>query len=180
VTKRQRTTLIGLAAILQCSAANAGGLVDELKLGVLGHDVPYLWSNFRAEPNSVDINIEALLSPAISFLGGTIRPAVGGTINTVGATSHAYIDARWQFETHSGFFLALGIGAAIHNGQLQLEDWDRKALGSRVLFHFPAEIGYRFDEHNSLSVYFEHTSNGYTVHPNEGLDRLGIRYGYRF
>jgi lipid A 3-O-deacylase len=180
VTKRIRTTLIGLAAMLQCSSANAGGLVDELKLGVLGHDVPYLWSNFRAEPNSVDINIEALLSPSISFLGGTIRPAVGGTINTVGATSHAYIDARWQFETHGGFFLGLGIGGAIHNGQLQLEDWNRKALGSRVLFHFPAEIGYRFDEHNSLSLYFEHTSNGYTVHPNEGLDRLGIRYGYRF
>jgi hypothetical protein len=68
----------------------------------------------------------------------------------------------------------------LHARVADLEDWDRKALGSRVLFHFPAEIGYRFDERNSLSVYFEHTSNGYTVHPNEGLDRLGIRYGYRF
>ena len=180
VNKRIRTALVGLAATLPCSLGNAGSLVEELKLGVLGHDVPYLWSNFRVEPNSVDINIEALFSPSISFMGGAIRPAVGGTINTVGATSHAYIDARWQFETHRGFFLGLGIGAAIHNGQLQLEDLNRKALGSRVLFHFPAEIGYRFDEHNSLSLYFEHTSNGYTVHPNEGLDRLGIRYGYRF
>ena len=180
MNKRIHATLIALVATLQCSSANAGSLVDELKLGVLGHDVPYLWSNFRAEPNSVDVNIEALLSPSISFFGGAIRPAVGGTINTVGATSHAYIDARWQLETHSGFYLGLGIGATIHNGQLQLEDWNRKALGSRVLFHFPAEIGFRFDAHNSLSVYFEHTSNGYTVRPNEGLDRVGIRYGYRF
>jgi hypothetical protein len=55
-----------------------------------------------------------------------------------------------------------------------------KALGSRVLFHIPVEIGLRFDDHNSLSVYFEHTSNGYTQDFNEGLDRLGVRYGYRF
>jgi len=177
--KRRLATLLALAATLQCASAHADGLVDELKVGALAHDVPYLWSNFRAEPSSVDINIEALLSPSVAFLGGTIRPAVGGTINTVGATSHGYIDLRWQYETASRVFIGLGIGAAVHNGQLQLEDPDRKALGSRVLFHFPIEIGYRLDEHNSLSLYFEHTSNGYTVHPNEGLDRIGARYGYR-
>jgi lipid A 3-O-deacylase len=172
------------AALIACaagaSAAAAEPFVNELKLGILDHDVPDLWSGFRAEPNSVDINIEAILSPSVMFMGGTIRPAVGGTINTEGATSHAYIDARWQYETPSGIFFGLGLGAAIHNGQLELEDWDRKALGSRVLFHIPVEIGYRFDAHNSLSAYFEHTSNAYTVDPNEGMDRLGIRYGYRF
>ena len=139
-----------------------------------------LWSGFRAEPNSADINVEAIFSPPIAFLGGTISPALGASISTIGATSDAYLDARWQMETGCGIFLGLGIGGAVHNGQLQLEDWDRKALGSRVLFHFPLEIGYRFDEHNSLSAYFEHMSNAYTVDPNEGLDRLGVRYGYRF
>jgi lipid A 3-O-deacylase len=160
--------------------AAAGPLIDELKIGVLWHDVPGLWSGFQAEPNSADINVEALLSPSIAFLGGSIRPAIGGSISTVGATSDGYIDARWQYETPSGIFFGLGLGAAVHNGQLKLEDWDRKALGSRVLFHIPAEIGYRFDEHNSLSAYFEHMSNAYTVSPNEGMDRLGVRYGYRF
>ena len=169
-----------VACAAGASAAAADPLINELKLGILDHDVPDLWSGFRAEPNSVDINIEAILSPSIMFMGGTIRPAVGGTINTDGTTSHAYIDARWQYETPSGIFFGLGLGAAIHNGQLELEDWDRKALGSRVLFHIPVEIGYRFDAHNSLSAYFEHTSNAYTVDPNEGMDRLGIRYGYRF
>lgn len=174
-----------LVAFVACLAlspelAAAGSLVDELKLGVLWHDVPGLWSGFQAEPNSADINIEALLSPSVAFLGGTIRPAIGGSISTVGATSDGYIDARWQYETPCGIFFGLGLGAAVHNGQLKLEDWDRKALGSRVLFHIPAEIGYRFDEHNSLSAYFEHMSNAYTVDPNEGMDRLGVRYGYRF
>ena len=166
--------LIGWAAVVlpMCGAAVPAlgdGFVQELKLGILDHDVPDLWSGFRAEPDSVDINIEALLSPSALFLGGAVRPALGGTINTVGAT-----------RMPSGIFFGLGIGGAVHNGQLQFEDPDLKALGSRVLFHIPIEIGYRFDAHCSLSAYFEHTSNAFIVEPNEGLDRLGVRYGYRF
>jgi hypothetical protein len=173
-------TAVAVVLLVQPDVVLADPFVDEFKIGVLWHDVPGLWSGFQAEPNSADINIEALLSPSVAFLGGTIRPAIGGSISTVGATSDAYIDARWQYETPSGIFFGLGLGAAVHDGQLELEDWDRKALGSRVLFHIPAEIGYRFDNHNSLSAYFEHMSNAYTVSPNEGMDRLGIRYGYRF
>jgi hypothetical protein len=172
--------LLAAVVLLDPGMALAGQFVDELKIGVLWHDVPGLWSGFQAEPNSADINIEALLSPSVAFLGGAIRPALGASISTVGATSDVYLDARWQYETPSGIFFGLGLGAAVHDGQLQLEDWDRKALGSRVLFHIPAEVGYRLDDHNALSVYFEHMSNAYTVDPNEGMDRLGLRYGYRF
>ena len=179
---RQFIVLLVAAVVLvgPNAPAFADGFIDELKFGVLAHDVPDLWSGFRAEPNSVDINFEALLSPHVNFAGGTLRPAIGASVNTVGATSMGYLDARWQYETAFGVFIGLGVGAAVHDGQIDLDDWDRKALGSRVLFHFPAEIGYRFDDHNSVSAYFEHTSNGFTAFPNEGMDRLGIRYGYRF
>ncbi len=163
-----------------CLPVLADGFVDELKIGALAHDVPDLWSGFRAEPSSVDINVEAIFSPSVAFLGGTIRPALGASINTQGYTSDVYLDARWQLEMNCGVFLGLGVGAAVHDGQLKLEHWDEKALGSRVLFHIPVELGYRFDAHNSLSIYFEHMSNAYTVDPNEGMDRLGVRYGYRF
>ena len=173
-------TMLVLLLCGPTAPALADGIVQELKFGLLDHDVPDLWSGFRAEPDSVDINVEALFSPSIPFLGGTVRPAVGGTISTVGATSHAYIDARWQYEMPSGIFFGLGVGGAIHDGQLQFEDPNLKALGSRVLFHVPIEIGYRFNAHNSLSAYFEHTSSAFIVEPNEGLDRLGVRYGYRF
>ncbi len=169
-----------LVAMGWATSASAGDLISELKIGVLDHDVPDLWSGFRREENSADINLEALLSPSVMFFGGILRPAIGGTVNTRGETSHAYIDARWQYELPDGVFFGLGVGAAIHNGNLDASDPDRKALGSRVLFHIPIELGYRFDEHNSFSVYFEHTSNAYTQDYNEGLDRLGVRYGYRF
>lgn len=67
-----------------------------------------------------------------------------------------------------------------HNGVLDPIEPDRKALGRRVLFHVPLEIGFRFDQHQSISVFFDHVSNGYTTTFNEGLDSLGVRYGYKF
>jgi hypothetical protein len=168
------------AADVALAGEPLGGFITELKIGALWHDPGDLWSGFRREPESVDVNIEALLAPSLPFLWGSIRPAVGGSINTAGGTSKGYVDARWQVETPSGIFFGLGLGAAIHDGDISPIDPDKKALGSRVLFHIPAEVGLRFDDHNSVSVYFEHISNGYTKRYNEGLDALGMRYGYKF
>lgn len=158
----------------------ADGVIHELKIGGLYHDVPNLWSGFQLEPRSLDVNVEALFGPHIDLLWGTLRPAAGATINTAGATSKLYLDARWQIEAASGIFFALGVGAGVHDGKTGPTDPDAKALGSRLLFHFPAEIGWRWDGHQSVSVYFEHISNGYTKAYNEGLDSIGMRYGYRF
>jgi lipid A 3-O-deacylase len=163
-------------------AAAADGTIYSIHGGVLAHDVPGLWSGFQVEPDAADINIEVQFTPSVAFLGGTIRPALGGTINTRGDTSHAYLDARWQIDGPAGLFFGLGLGAAIHDGEIggPGSDPNMKWLGSRVLFHIPAEIGLHLDEHNDLSVYFEHTSNAYTQKYNEGMDRIGVRYGYRF
>ena len=50
-----RVLIVGLvaAAVLldPLLPAFAGGFVQELKIGVLDHDVPNLWSGFRAEPD---------------------------------------------------------------------------------------------------------------------------------
>jgi lipid A 3-O-deacylase len=79
----------------------------------------------------------------------------------------------------SGIFSGFGLGAAVHDGPLD-ERPNRKALGKRVLFHIPAEIGWRLDRHNSLSLYFEHVSNAGLADRNHGMDNIGVRYGYRF
>ena len=168
------------APLVAPSVASASGLVREIKAGALAHDVDGLWSGFSLERQSVDLNLEAILTPSMPFLFGTIRPAVGGTLNLDGGTSHGYIDARWEIEAPSGIFFAIGLGAAIHDGRIDPDRLDRKAFGSRVLFHIPIELGYRFDNHNSLSIYFEHMSNAGLASSNEGMDFLGLRYGYRF
>ena len=169
---------VGLAdpAVAQLATASTG---LELRGGVLAHDVPGLWSGFRLE-GGVDINAELLFGYGLPFLGGTIRPAVGGSVNTEGYTSKAYVDARWEIEGPSGIFFGIGLGGAVHDGLLDPTDPDKKALGSRLLFHIPIEIGLRLDERRSISVYFEHMSNGFLADSNEGMDSIGVRYGYKF
>jgi lipid A 3-O-deacylase len=152
----------------------------EARVGILGHDVPGLWSGWRIENKGPDLNGELIFAPEIAFLGGRIRPALGGAWNTHGGTSKGYLDARWEYQTSIGIFFGLGLGAAVHNGVLGTTSVDHKALGRRVLFHIPLELGYRFNSGQTLSVYFDHMSNGYTQRNNEGLDTLGVRYGVRF
>jgi lipid A 3-O-deacylase len=153
--------------------------VSELKLGALDHDTPGLWSGFGVERQSVDANIEVLFRPWAYTFGGYLRPAIGATINFNGDTSKAYADLRWETETASGVFFAVGIGAAVHNGQIDFTDPAQKALGSPVLFHPSAELGYRWDGVNSISIFADHMSNGFTQRYNEGMDTVGIRYGRR-
>jgi lipid A 3-O-deacylase len=153
--------------------------ISELRFGALYHDVPGLWSGFSVERPAADANFEVLFSPWAYSFGGYLRPAIGTTINFNGDTSKAYTDLRWEIEAPSGVFFGLGIGAAFHNGQIDLADPARKALGSPVLFHPSAELGYRFDGVNSISVFADHISNGFTQRYNEGMDTVGIRYGRR-
>ena len=179
---------IVLAAGLTCFAASpsirAGdrivpGWLHEVKLGVLHHDTG-LWSGAGRE-RGVDVNLEAIFSPHVPIFGGFIRPAFGGSVNTGGDTSKLYAGLRWQCEHASGIFFSIGGGGAIHDGKLHLQHSnDRAALGSRVLFHIPFELGYRFNRNSALSAYFDHVSNAYLANPNEGLDTVGARYGYRF
>lgn len=153
--------------------------INELKFGALDHDTPGLWSGFGVERQSVDANVEVLFLPWAYTFGGYLRPAIGATINFNGDTSKVYADLRWEAETASGVFFALGMGAAAHNGQIDLTDPTRKALGSPVLFHPSAELGYRWDAINSISIFADHMSNGFTQRYNEGMDTVGIRYGRR-
>jgi lipid A 3-O-deacylase len=154
--------------------------IDEIKVGALYHDMPGLWSGFSRERPAADVNVELLFRPLAYTFGGSLRPVIGGTVNVNGETSKAYADLRWELEAPSGVFFGLGIGAALHNGKLDLVDDGRKALGSQVLFHPSAEIGYRFDGANSVSLYADHVSNGYSRRHNEAMDTLGLRFGHKF
>ncbi len=160
---------------------SADGLIHELKIGAQAHDVPYMWSGFHREPYSVDLNLEAQLSPHVMLWHGSVRPMIGATINFEGYTSKAYAGARWQWELPScNTFFGMGLAVAVHDGETVTDDQTHKELGRRVLFHDSMELGYRLDAHNSVSLFFEHISNASTAEKNQGLDTLGLRYGYRF
>jgi hypothetical protein len=154
--------------------------VYELRAGVLAHDVPGLWSGSRKE-GGVDFSAELIFSrPSFSLLWGIVRPNLGMSLNNQGDTSKLYAGMLWEFQMESGIFLNLGVDGAVHDGESETSEEDGKELGSRFLFRIPIEIGYALNEHHRLSILYEHLSNGYLTSPNEGLDTLGIRYGYRF
>jgi hypothetical protein len=148
------------------------------KIGVLAHDVDGLWSGSSNE-DGVDLNVELIFAPSLSVFSGKLRPAVGASINTSGDTSKIYLDGIWQIDLQQ-FFFSFGLGVAIHNGELHLVSEEKKALGSSVLFHIPIELGYKFNTSTTISIYFDHISNGNTQPENEGLDTLGVRLGYIF
>jgi hypothetical protein len=174
-----------LFLLLFTGAACAGelkphdGVFQEIKLGLFYHDADGLWSGFKREKGA-DLNIEVQFVPFANLFGGDILPAVGTSINTEGYTSKLYIDAIWQYLLTQKLHVSFGLGIALHDGERHLVSSDRKALGTKALFHIPIEVGYRVTSEFSLSLFFDHMSNADIEEENEGLDTLGIRFGYRF
>ena len=184
----------GLALFLATAAAQADeaapafepqDVVHHISFGYLAHDVSGLWSGFRIERAATAENIDLVLAPHFDLLGGSIRPALGGTIANGDGTSFGYVDARYEIEGPFNTFFGLGLGIAIHDGALAPElpqgGHRPKALGSRALFHVPIEIGVTYAEKLRVSAYFEHVSNGWLgTDINEGMDNIGMRIGYKF
>lgn len=157
-------------------------LVSEVDGGVLGHDIG-LWGQRHVE-EGVAINGNLIFAPSLEFFAGTplhgvARLELGGSKATAG-TSFAYADAIYEADLGSDFFARIGLGGAVQDGKLRATASDRKALGSRELFHIPIEAGIAVTPAYRVSIYFEHVSNGYLARPNEGLDNAGLRLGYRF
>ena len=171
--------LLALAIAVLATATTAvaqESVFYEIRGGVLAHDVN-LWAA-RGVEDGTTFNGELVFSPSVDLLGGKIRPAVGASLTTQEGTSYGYADAKWEW---SGpvFFFGLGLGAAVHDGSTN-GSRNEKALGSRVLFHVPAEVGWQFTEKNRVSLYFEHVSNAFLADNNEGLDNIGVRLSHRF
>ncbi len=154
--------------------------VHEIRLGVLDHDTDNLWSGFSRE-TGIDLNAELIFTPNYELWHGHIRPNLGVSINNQGDTSKVYAGGVWQYLWKNGVILDFGAGLAVHDGEIDNPAAvDKKELGSRVLLHFSLELGYSLSAHSRVFLMFDHISNGYTADPNEGLDTIGIRYGYLF
>lgn len=154
--------------------------LHEIRVGVLDHDTDNLWSGSSRE-DGIDLNAELVFTPSLALWHGTLRPNLGVSVNDSGNTGKIYGGGVWQYLWRNGVLLDLGLGLALHDGETDnLQAPDRKQLGSTLLFHISAEIGYCLTDRSRLLLMFDHMSNGYLADPNEGLDTLGIRYGYLF
>jgi lipid A 3-O-deacylase len=152
--------------------------VSEVRFGVLAHDQgPFS----RNEEDGVDGNLEVLFnSPAALKWIWSPRPHVGASINSSGDTSQVYLGLTWEWLFRRDWFVDFSLGGAAHSGRTKTNRIDRKELGCRVLFRESIELGYRFRTRHSISGFLDHLSNAKICDKNEGLESVGVRYGYRF
>jgi lipid A 3-O-deacylase len=153
--------------------------ISEVRFGLVDNGVP-LVSRHRKE-HGIGPSADVLLGrPTFSLWSGVVRPIVGGGINSDrDGTDRLYGALLWGIEK-SPYFLDLGLGLAVHDGQLHGDDPNQKYYGSRVLFYGQVDAGYSITYHHRLSFFFDHMSNAYLAEPNNGLNTIGIRYCYRF
>lgn len=174
-------SLLACALVAPTSAvaqSPAESWLYEVRGGVLAHDIPIVAAG-RTE-SGVSLNAELAFTPSLPLFGGAIRPVIGGSFAFNGQTSWIYVDARWEWAGPL-FFFGIGVGPAIQTGNnLYVSSNGQKALGSRVLFHIPLEVGLQITPKVRVSAFYEHVSNGYTAFPNPGMDNIGGRLAFRF
>jgi lipid A 3-O-deacylase len=177
--------LVFALALFAVGGAASAQLVDELRLGVLAHDIGLFGGNAE---DGADLNAEVRFgSPSFLRWAFSPRPHLGASINTSGATNQVYFGLTWTATLFrdvivrgDGLFVELALGGAVHDGKIDTIRTDRKSLGSRVLFRESFEIGWAFTPSQSISFMLDHMSNANLAERNEGLDNFGIRYGLKF
>ena len=181
----------GLAALLALSPSAARAqvkLVDEVKAGVLAHDIAFFDHHVETGP---DVNLEMLFtSPGFLEVIGSPRPHIGGDINTDGRTSDGYFGLTWGialiqnlFGFGDGVYGNGSLGGAVHDGS-PLNGAEQppghKLLGSRILFRESLELGYQMTPLVSVSALLDHISNANLAPRNAGITNAGARLGFKF
>ena len=153
------------------------GFISEVRFGALAHDYGPFSSH---KEDGYDLNAEFLFaSPGFLALIWAPRPHLGIVRNSAGRTSQAYAGLTWDWSFWKDYFFEFAWGASRHNGNTTQENVEFKDLGCKTLFREALELGYRLGNHG-ISLHFAHISNGKLCDKNEGLETVGLRYGYRF
>jgi lipid A 3-O-deacylase len=166
-------------------AAAQLNIVDEVKAGILAHDVGFLGHHLEKGP---DVNLEMLFTPPdLLAVIGSPRPHIGADINTAGKTSDGYFGLTWGimliqslFGAGDAVFINGSLGGAVHDGYINSGPPDRKLLGTRVLFRESAELGYQLVPGISMSALLDHMSNANIGRHNMGITSAGARLGFKF
>jgi len=153
--------------------------ISELRFGVVHHDTGVFG---RTKEGGVDITLGVRFLPLTGDIWEYLqnpRPFIGANINTEGNTHALDFGLNWDWDFWSRSFFSWAMGGAAHTGKTATSRLDRKELGSRVLFYLAAELGYRLSPQTSLSLRLDHMSNASIADNNEGLDTVGVVYGYQ-
>ena len=165
-------------------AQETGRIFDEARFGVLasvddadtyeedGYFITGMllfdpWGHMQAE------GFDRLLRPRIHL---------GGTVATEGEANQVYAGFSWTTNVTDRFFLEMGFGGTLHDGDLDRNDGgDGPKLGCRALFHEYVAAGVNVTEKWSVMAHLEHSSHANLCDgPNNGFSRGGVMVGYKF
>jgi lipid A 3-O-deacylase len=180
-------------ALPGASAIAAGGVVEEVRLGLLYPEVHFP----GGRENGVDINGEVLFaSPVPEGWGSDLpswlrwlarpRPDLGASINTSGYTSQGYLGVTWTaplFDRlvgdRDGLSLGFSLGPSFNDGHINT-DLGSKSIGSNVLLRGSVELDYQVTSRLSVGVMYDYSSTAGLASRNGGLSDLGVRLGLKF
>lgn len=179
------TVLLGLSLCTFPEGGDGAAPRSEARwlVGVLAHDRGPLSDEHEG---GMSLNLERQFAPLDTpgWLGRT-RAHIGITPNFNGDTSAAYGGLTSQYQLTRRLFVSPFLGVAVHNGPLhkdstRCENESDCGFGSRLLLHLGADLGLTLAG-GTLSVYYDHMSHyGTFAGENEGIDHLGVRYGFNW
>ena len=188
-----KLVLLAGAAALMASAANAG-VVEEVRLGVLQHNICVLDCDNADKEDGPDISGEIVFkSPDLLSWAFDPRPYLGVTANTAGNTSFYGGGLQWSFGITDNLSFEPGLGYFFHDGYNENPFVQRTPestafgeehvfMGSDDLFRTSLALTYDFNEDWAAQLMYEHYSHGQILGNgrNQGMDNIGIRIAYTF
>jgi lipid A 3-O-deacylase len=191
---------LGLAATGILASTTSPAMAGEALLGVYAHDISDQVS-FGGYENGPQI-VAGVRTASLDELAFVFKPRVHLIVgvNTRGGTNYAAAGLSWRFNfADDRFYFQPGIGAAIHDGKVNLPspdepglspaerqrrllDWQTKLdLGSRVLFEPEWSLGWKATNRLSLELSWIHLSHAQLAgKQNPGLGDFGLRAVYRY
>ncbi len=172
------------------------GPVDELRVGVMAHNICVTDCDNADKEHGVDLNAElAFASPSFMSRAGAPRPYLVLSLNTAGETSYAGGGLVWTWRFAERWRLEPGVGYVLHNNTSNLDNpyppedprrgpfqEEELLLGSGDLFRTSLALTHDLTPRWGVQIAFEHLSHGEILggDRNQGLDELGLRLSYRF
>lgn len=167
-----------LAATFTATAAIAGEIVDEVRIGASG----LLDSSSSSETGAVG-SAEVYFAPfgkpsdaQIALLKPRIQIGVSAGRDAV---DQIYTGLNWHIPITESFFAEFGAGGTVHNGNLDSGPGPR--LGCRLLFREHAALGLAVTDAVNVLATIDHSSNASLCDgPNDGLTHAGVAVGVKF
>jgi lipid A 3-O-deacylase len=180
------------AAVMMAPAAHAG--VDEVHVGVMAHNICVINCDNADKEDGPNVEFQVSFdSPSFLSWAFSPQPYVMASINTAGETSFGGAGLEWRWNFAEDWALEPGFGVVAHdgesenpfpNGSPEAEEFNDEhvLLGSDVLFRTSLGLTRDFEGPWEMQLFYEHLSHGQIIASgrNQGLDEVGIRFGYQF